>query len=135
MSRVYTDSGPRQRANAAGTGWRLTAPSQPCPTTPSLRPLALVLAAAACLTAAASGAQSFVDVTGSAGVANAGQYSTGLAWGDYDGDGDVDVYVTNWGTAQQVPPNRNHEQNSGYQQDRCNGRIVEKAKGLQALLA
>ena len=48
----------------------------------------------------------FVDVTAAAGVANAGQFSTNLAWGDYDGDGDVDLYVTNWGAAQQPPPDR-----------------------------
>jgi len=52
------------------------------------------------------GAAQFVDVTDAAGVANAGQFSTNMAWGDYDGDGDVDVYVTNWGAAIQVPPNR-----------------------------
>lgn len=48
----------------------------------------------------------FVNVTDASGAANAGQFSTNQAWGDYDGDGDVDLYVTNWGTAQQVPPNR-----------------------------
>jgi hypothetical protein len=48
----------------------------------------------------------FVNITDAASVANAGQYSTNLAWGDYDGDGDTDLYVTNWGTAAQVPPNR-----------------------------
>ena len=48
----------------------------------------------------------FVNITDAAGVANAGQYSTNLAWGDYDGDGDVDLYVTNWGAAQQPPPDR-----------------------------
>ena len=48
----------------------------------------------------------FVDVTDAAGVANLGQFSTNLAWGDYDGDGDIDLYVTNWGAAIQVPPNR-----------------------------
>ena len=48
----------------------------------------------------------FVNITDAADVANAGQYSTNLAWGDYDGDGDVDLYVTNWGAAQQPPPDR-----------------------------
>ncbi len=53
-----------------------------------------------------AGWSQFINVTDAAGVANTGQYSTNLALGDYDGDGDVDLYVTNWGTAQQVPPNR-----------------------------
>jgi hypothetical protein len=33
-------------------------------------------------------------------------FSTNLAWSDYDGDGDQDLYVTNWGTATSVPTNR-----------------------------
>ncbi|MCK5381105.1 MAG: VCBS repeat-containing protein [Candidatus Latescibacteria bacterium] len=38
----------------------------------------------------------FEDVTEAAGVGNV-LYGTGLAWGDYDGDGDPDLYVCNWG--------------------------------------
>ncbi len=38
----------------------------------------------------------FVDVTAAAGVAGAG-YGMGCAAGDYDNDGDVDLYVTNLG--------------------------------------
>lgn len=38
----------------------------------------------------------FVDVTEEAGVGHAG-YGMGAACGDYDQDGDVDLYVTNWG--------------------------------------
>ena len=39
----------------------------------------------------------FSDVTEQAGVSDTGS-STGLAWGDYDNDGDPDLYVTNEGT-------------------------------------
>ena len=37
-----------------------------------------------------------VDVTAQAGVGHEG-YGMGLAVGDYDGDGHVDLYVTNFG--------------------------------------
>lgn len=39
---------------------------------------------------------SFVDVTEDAGVGDAG-YGMGCAVGDYDNDGDIDLYVTNFG--------------------------------------
>ncbi len=39
----------------------------------------------------------FVDVTAQAGVANAAGYGTGCTVGDYDNDGDDDLYVTNFG--------------------------------------
>jgi predicted NUDIX family NTP pyrophosphohydrolase len=43
-----------------------------------------------------TGAVRFVDVTASAGVGHRG-YATGCATGDYDGDGDPDLLVTNYG--------------------------------------
>ena len=44
------------------------------------------------------GATSFTDVTSTAGVGDTGK-GRGTAWGDYDGDGDLDLYVANYGTA------------------------------------
>ena len=38
----------------------------------------------------------FSDVTETAGVGDV-LFGTGLAWGDYDNDGDLDLYVGNWG--------------------------------------
>jgi hypothetical protein len=38
----------------------------------------------------------FTDVTEKAGVPGTG-YGAGCTWGDYDNDGDLDLYVTQWG--------------------------------------
>ena len=43
------------------------------------------------------GSNKFTDVTLQAGVSNAGRYGLGLAVGDYDNDGDRDLFVTNFG--------------------------------------
>ena len=56
-----------------------------------------------------SAAQTFQNLTAVSGTQNPGLYSTGAAWGDYDGDGDLDLYVTNWGTAVTVPANALYE--------------------------
>jgi hypothetical protein len=45
----------------------------------------------------ASGAIRFTDVTGVAGVALPGLTTESAAWGDYDNDGDEDLYLTNDG--------------------------------------
>jgi len=42
-----------------------------------------------------NGDGTFTDVTGAAGVGCTGS-SYGVAWGDYDNDGDLDLYVTNY---------------------------------------
>ncbi len=39
----------------------------------------------------------FTDVTASAGLGHEGHYGQGVATGDYDNDGHVDIYVTNFG--------------------------------------
>ncbi len=44
-----------------------------------------------------NGDGTFTDVTLKAGVANRGGYGMGAAWGDYDNDGHLDLYVTNYG--------------------------------------
>ena len=44
-----------------------------------------------------NGHGTFTDVTGTAGVGNTGHYGMGVACGDYDNDGDPDLYVTNFG--------------------------------------
>ena len=44
-----------------------------------------------------NGDGTFVDVTAAAGVSNQGSYGHGVACGDYDNDGYVDIYVTNFG--------------------------------------
>ena len=65
----------------------------------------MILCAALWAWPLALAAQSFQDQTAASGTLNGGLYSTGLAWGDYDGDGDPDLYVTNWATAVSVPRN------------------------------
>ena len=59
----------------------------------------------ALLLASTAVAQTFQETTEAAGTGDQGFYSTGLAWGDYDGDGDADLYVTNWATSLTVPAN------------------------------
>jgi hypothetical protein len=44
-----------------------------------------------------NGDGTFTDVTSNAGVGNATRYGMGCAVGDYDNDGDPDLYVTNFG--------------------------------------
>ncbi len=48
----------------------------------------------------------FVDVTAAAGLAAPAYPSQTAAWADYDGDGDLDVYVGNEGTADLVYPSQ-----------------------------
>ena len=50
-------------------------------------------------------AQTFQNLSSVSGTLNQGLFSTNLAWGDYDGDGLLDLYCTNWGTAVTNPIN------------------------------
>ena len=43
-----------------------------------------------------NGDGTFTDVTSKAGVANAGRWGTSAAFGDYDNDGNLDLYVANY---------------------------------------
>ncbi|MCP4408515.1 MAG: VCBS repeat-containing protein, partial [Gammaproteobacteria bacterium] len=42
------------------------------------------------------GAGHFIDITETAGLAQP-SFGLGAAWGDYDNDGDLDLYITNYG--------------------------------------
>ena len=44
-----------------------------------------------------NGDSTFTDITTTAGVGNRGNYGQGATCADYDNDGDVDLYVTNFG--------------------------------------
>ena len=56
----------------------------------------LLLSCVSCLLVSATAAASdFVEVGALAGV-NSGSDGQGVAWGDYDGDGWVDLLVSNW---------------------------------------
>jgi len=57
----------------------------------------VLLAAAGALPAQEAGELRFTDITETAGVALPGVLTESVAWGDYDGDGDEDLYLTNDG--------------------------------------
>ncbi len=62
-----------------------------------LTSLIVVLAATGAIAAPAHAQLAFSDVSATAGVQQAGMLTESVAWGDYDGDGDQDLYLTNDG--------------------------------------
>ncbi|MBT5832434.1 MAG: VCBS repeat-containing protein [Candidatus Latescibacteria bacterium] len=68
---------------------------------------------------------SFTDVTASTNVGNSDtqqRLATQATWGDYDGDNDLDLYITNWGSGvgPTVAVNRLYENNNGSFSDVAN---------------
>ena len=79
-----------------------------------MRSLPFSLLFSICLGIVSAESQVFIDQTELSGMANAGLYSTGGSWGDFDNDGQLDLYVTNWGTATSDPTNAlYHNQGEG----------------------
>lgn len=54
-----------------------------------------------------NGGGSFSDVTNTALSNSASGFGDGVAWGDYDNDGDLDLYLTNFGSANKLFHNLN----------------------------
>ena len=72
---------------------------------------------------------SFTDVTSSTNVGNSDtqqRLSTHATWGDYDGDNDQDLYITNWGSGvgPNVAINRLYQNNNGSFSDVANAKGV-----------
>lgn len=75
----------------------------------------------------------FTDVTQSAGLAGSSDWSVGASWGDYDADGDLDLYVGNYITRGRRFPNHQGRWNILYRND-GNGTFtdVTQSAGLRA---
>ena len=68
----------------------------------------------------------FTDVTKQAGFDDQGRWSVGAAWFDYDNDGNVDVYVTNY---LEWDPSREPECRTAGRIDFCHPRYYEPQPG------
>ena len=59
----------------------------------------------------------FVDVSEEVGVGSTGVTTLGATWVDFDGDGDVDLYLSNYGRADLDYPEGSGEQNQMFQNE------------------
>ncbi len=64
-----------------------------------------------------SGTPGFLDVTAAAQLGEHSQRTMGVAWGDYDGDGDLDLYVVNHALCFPRPGNELRPQDHLYRND------------------
>lgn len=77
------------------------------------------------------GSDSFVDVTAQMGVEHVGNHKSGANWGDYDNDGDLDLYVLDSGDI--LNPNL-HKPNRLFRNDGAAGFVdVADAEGVSAV--
>ena len=73
------------------------------------------------------GAGGFTDVTGGGPLGDAGP-GQGAAWADYDGDGDLDLYLVNYGK----PNKLFHNDGGGVFSDATSGPLADNGWGLAA---
>jgi phosphodiesterase/alkaline phosphatase D-like protein len=77
------------------------------------------------------GNASFSNLAGSAGV-NAGGSGYGVAWGDYDNDGNLDLYLVNFGTANRLHRNNG---NGGFTEIGAAAGVADAGNGVGAAWA
>ena len=63
------------------------------------------------------GGGKFVDVSNEVGVGSPGVTTLGATWVDFDGDGDVDLYLSNYGRAEMEQPEGSGESNQMFQNE------------------
>jgi hypothetical protein len=63
------------------------------------------------------GSGQFVDVSSETGVGSSGVTTLGATWVDFDGDGDVDLYLSNYGRADMDNPESTGEPNQMFQNE------------------